>query len=66
MALLVSAALAQIGEFSFILTGLGVSLGVLSNEAESLVIAGALLSILVNPLVFYGVSKIHPLKPAAA
>ena len=66
MALLVSAALAQIGEFSFILAGLGISLGVLSGDAEHLIIAGALISIVLNPLVFYAVSRIHPLKPAAS
>ena len=56
-ALTVSAALAQIGEFSFILAALGVSLGLISTEAQNLVLAGALLSITLNPLVFYGVSR---------
>ena len=51
-ALNVSASLAQIGEFSFILAGLGESLGLLRPEAQSLILAGALLSIAVNPLVF--------------
>ncbi len=51
-ALVVSASLAQIGEFSFILVALGVSLKVLSPEAQSLVLAGALISIALNPLVF--------------
>ncbi|MCY2968377.1 MAG: cation:proton antiporter [Planctomycetota bacterium] len=51
-ALTVSAALAQIGEFSFILVGMGVKLGVLTIEAQSLVVAGALLSITLNPLAF--------------
>jgi CPA2 family monovalent cation:H+ antiporter-2 len=51
-ALTVSASLAQIGEFSFILAALGVGLGVLPFEAQSLVVAGALLSIALNPLVF--------------
>ena len=51
-ALTVSASLAQIGEFSFILAGLGVSLGVLPEEGRSLVLAGALISIALNPLVF--------------
>lgn len=66
MALMVSAALAQIGEFSFILAELGVHLGLLSLEAENLIIAGALLSILLNPFVFLLISRIHPLKRAAA
>ena len=51
-ALTVSAGLAQIGEFSFILGALGVSLGLLSGEARSLVVAGALISIALNPLCF--------------
>jgi CPA2 family monovalent cation:H+ antiporter-2 len=53
---LVAAALAQIGEFSFILAALGISLGLISTEAENLIIAGALLSISLNPLVFYLIS----------
>ncbi len=51
-ALSVSAALAQIGEFSFILAGMGVSLAVLPEAGLSLIVAGALLSITLNPLVF--------------
>ncbi len=51
-ALTVSASLAQIGEFSFILVGLGVSLNLLPREGQSLVLAGALISIALNPLVF--------------
>lgn len=51
-ALIVTACLAQIAEFSFILANLGVSLGVLSPEARTLVIAGAIVSILLNPLLF--------------
>lgn len=51
-ALTVSASLAQIGEFSFILVGLGATLGLLPPEAASLVLAGALISISLNPLVF--------------
>ena len=51
-ALVVAASLAQIGEFSFILAGLGVSLGLLGAEGQSLVLAGALISIALNPLVF--------------
>jgi CPA2 family monovalent cation:H+ antiporter-2 len=53
-ALTVSAALAQIGEFSFILGGLGVAYGLLPAEGLSLILAGALLSISLNPLVFVG------------
>ena len=51
-ALTVSAALAQIGEFSFILVALGLSLGVFPEEGQSLIVAGALISIAVNPFVF--------------
>jgi CPA2 family monovalent cation:H+ antiporter-2 len=58
-ALTVSASLAQIGEFSFILAGLGVSLGVLPVEGQSLILAGALISIATNPLWF---SLITPLQ----
>ena len=53
-ALTVSAALAQIGEFSFILAGLGVAYQLLPAEGLSLILAGALLSISINPLVFAG------------
>jgi CPA2 family monovalent cation:H+ antiporter-2 len=51
-ALTVSASLAQIGEFSFILAGLGVSLGLLPVEGQNLILAGALISIAINPLLF--------------
>lgn len=51
-ALVVSASLAQIGEFSFILAGLGVSLGMLPDEGRNLVLAGAIISIALNPLLF--------------
>lgn len=51
-ALTVSASLAQIGEFSFILGGIGVSYGLLPKEGLSLILAGALLSITLNPIVF--------------
>lgn len=51
-ALTVAASLAQIGEFSFILAGLGVSLGVLPAEGMSLILAGALISIAMNPFLF--------------
>jgi CPA2 family monovalent cation:H+ antiporter-2 len=51
-ALTVSASLAQIGEFSFILAALGVSLQLLPPEGQSLILAGALISIALNPLLF--------------
>ena len=53
-ALIVSAALAQIGEFSFILAALGVKLSLLPTEGLNLIVAGALLSITFNPAVFSG------------
>jgi monovalent cation:H+ antiporter-2, CPA2 family len=58
-ALTVSAGLAQIGEFSFILVGLGMTLGLLPQEGQSLVLAGALISIALNPLVFQGMDKLQ-------
>lgn len=51
-ALVVGVSLAQIGEFSFILAKLGVQHGVLSEEAQNLILGGALLSIAINPLLF--------------
>jgi len=57
-ALTISASLAQIGEFSFILAGLGNALGILSNDARDLILGGAILSILLNPLVFIAADKI--------
>ena len=57
-ALTISASLAQIGEFSFILAALGVSLGLLPTEATGLIVAGALLSITFNPFVFRTVEPI--------
>ncbi|QDX30756.1 YbaL family putative K(+) efflux transporter [Dickeya poaceiphila] len=51
-ALTISASLAQIGEFAFILAGLGISLGILSENGRNLVLAGAILSIMLNPLLF--------------
>ena len=58
-ALTVSASLAQIGEFSFILAGLGLSLGLLPAEGMSLVLAGALISIALNPLLFAAVEPLR-------
>jgi CPA2 family monovalent cation:H+ antiporter-2 len=51
-ALTVAASLAQIGEFSFILIGLGIELELVPHQARDLVLAGAILSIIFNPLVF--------------
>jgi CPA2 family monovalent cation:H+ antiporter-2 len=56
-ALTISASLAQIGEFSFILAGRGVDLGLLSEEGRSLILAGAIISILLNPLLFAALDR---------
>lgn len=53
-ALMVGAALAQIGEFSFILGGLGLGFGLLDAEGFNLILAGALFSITLSPVVFAG------------
>ena len=59
-ALTISASLAQIGEFSFILAELGVRLGMLPEQGRDLILAGALLSILLNPLSFRAVDWLRP------
>lgn len=48
----IAASLAQIGEFSFILAALGTAMGVLPSEGRDLILAGAIISILLNPLLF--------------
>lgn len=58
-ALTVSASLAQIGEFSFILVALGSSLGLLPLEGASLVLAGALISMALNPLLFHAIAPLQ-------
>ncbi|GAB2893181.1 cation:proton antiporter [Uliginosibacterium flavum] len=58
-ALTVAASLAQIGEFSFILIGLGAQLGLFPQQGASLVLAGAFISIALNPLMF---AAIEPLR----
>lgn len=63
-ALTISASLAQIGEFSFILAALGVNLGLLPQEGQDLVLVGAILSILLNPVMFTLIDKFgHKLEP---
>ncbi len=54
-ALTLAAGLGQIGEFSFILAGIGLALGLLPTEGHALILAAALLSIIVNPLLFRAV-----------
>ncbi|HYF61742.1 MAG TPA: cation:proton antiporter, partial [Herpetosiphonaceae bacterium] len=65
--LTVAAALAQIGEFSFILAALSVSLGGMSQETHDLILAAALLSISLNPFVFALIDRIggRPRPPAS-
>ena len=58
--LTISASLAQIGEFSFILATLGIALGLLPVEGRDLILAGALLSILVNPALFWVIERMRP------
>lgn len=58
-ALVVAAGLSQIGEFSFIVGQAGVSLGILSQDQYSLILAGALLSIMVNPLMFRAIPPVE-------
>jgi monovalent cation:H+ antiporter-2, CPA2 family len=65
VALTISASLAQIGEFSFILAGLGVSLALLPPQGRDLILAGAILSILLNPVLFALVDRFAG-EPAAA
>src|SRR4029079_6004671 len=59
-ALTISASLAQIGEFSFILAGLGISLAILPEQGRDLILAGAMLSILLNPALFALVDRYGP------
>lgn len=68
-ALTISASLAQIGEFSFILAALGVQLGLLPEQGHNLILAGAILSILLNPMVFASMGRLKKLivrEPIAA
>jgi len=58
-ALTVSASLAQIGEFSFILGGLGIALGLMPAAGRDLILAGALLSVALNPLAFAATEPIR-------
>ena len=56
--LTISASLAQIGEFSFIFAGLAVALGLLPIEGRNYMLAGAIISILLNPLFFFGAERL--------
>jgi CPA2 family monovalent cation:H+ antiporter-2 len=59
-ALIISASLAQIGEFSFILAGLGVTLKLMPQTGLDLILAGAIISIMLNPFVFQAIDWIRP------
>jgi CPA2 family monovalent cation:H+ antiporter-2 len=59
-ALTISASLAQIGEFSFILAALGLSLGLIPEDGQSLIVAGAIISIIVNPILMYAAERMRP------
>lgn len=59
-ALAISASLAQIGEFSFILAELGVGLDLLPEQGRDLILAGAILSILLNPVAFAAIGWLRP------
>lgn len=56
-ALTIAASLAQIGEFSFILASLGSELQLLPQEARNLILAGAIISIFLNPLIFSFIAR---------
>ena len=58
-ALTVGASLAQIGEFSFILAGLGMALGLMPAEGHSLILAGALISIALNAFTFHTIEPLQ-------
>ncbi|MDX2235448.1 MAG: cation:proton antiporter [Hyphomonadaceae bacterium] len=64
--LLVAVALAQIGEFSFVLAGMGRQFGLLDDAIYNLILAAALLSIAINPLLFKLVERFGPKAPEAA
>jgi CPA2 family monovalent cation:H+ antiporter-2 len=59
--LTIAAGLAQIGEFSFILAALGIGLGLIDDAVRDLVLGASILSIIVNPLLFYLVKRFRPL-----
>jgi monovalent cation:H+ antiporter-2, CPA2 family len=70
-ALMIAASRAQVGEFSFILAGLGVAIGLLPAVGRDLVLAAALISILFTPFLFAAADWIHahhepPKKPEPA
>jgi CPA2 family monovalent cation:H+ antiporter-2 len=65
-ALTISASLAQIGEFSFILANLGIELKVLPQDGRDLILAGAIMSILLNPFMFTLIDRLMAKREKAA
>jgi len=61
VAMTIAASLSQIGEFSFILVGLGLAMGILPEQGRDLVLAAAMISIIVNPFAFALTRRIEPL-----
>ncbi|MEX2049925.1 MAG: cation:proton antiporter, partial [Steroidobacteraceae bacterium] len=61
VAMTIVASLSQIGEFSFILIGLGLSMGILPEQGRDLVLAAAMISIIINPFAFGLTRRIEPL-----
>jgi CPA2 family monovalent cation:H+ antiporter-2 len=59
-ALTISVSLAQIGEFSFILAALGLEYGLLPERARDLILAGAIVSIVLNPILFNAIDLVRP------
>jgi CPA2 family monovalent cation:H+ antiporter-2 len=59
-AITIAASLAQIGEFSFILAALGLNLGLIPEDGQSLIVAGAIISIILNPILMYLAERIRP------
>ncbi len=62
----IAVSLAQIGEFSFILAGLGVDLGLLPKDGRDLILAGSILSICANPLLFVALDRWQAKREAEA
>ena len=60
----ISASLSQVGEFSFILAGLGVAMGILPEHGRDLVLAAAMISIILNPFAFALSARLEPLLEA--
>ena len=62
----IAASLSQVGEFSFILVGLGVAMGILPEQGRDLVLAAAMISIILNPFAFALCARLQPMLRGAA